>query len=90
MTNQCALLVGTDNKQKLLKKNIENMEIQRFYDESLAHASYAVLTGKEIAIVDPARDPRPYYEFAKEHNAAIVVVIETHPHADFVSSHLVH
>jgi hydroxyacylglutathione hydrolase len=64
------------------------MEIQRFYDESLAHASYAVLTGKEIAIVGPARDLRPYYEFAKEHNAAIVAVIETHPHADFVSSHL--
>jgi hydroxyacylglutathione hydrolase len=64
------------------------MEIQRFYDESLAHASYAVLAGKEIAIVDPARNPRPYHEFAKEHGAKIVAVVETHPHADFVSSHL--
>ena len=29
-----------------------------------------------------------YYVFAKENNARIVAVIETHPHADFVSSHL--
>ncbi|WP_017732278.1 hypothetical protein [Nafulsella turpanensis] len=33
------------------------MVIKQFYDEGLAHASYALLAGKEIAIVDPARDP---------------------------------
>jgi hydroxyacylglutathione hydrolase len=34
------------------------------------------------------RDPKPYYDFAQKHKAQIIGVIETHPHADFVSSHL--
>lgn len=63
------------------------MEIKQFYDKNLAHASYAIVSGNEIALIDPARDPRQYYDFAKEKNANIVAVIETHPHADFVSSH---
>ena len=63
------------------------MEIKQFYDRSLAHASYAVVSNGEMAVVDPARDPKPYYDFAKQHNAEIVAVFETHPHADFVSSH---
>lgn len=64
------------------------MEIKQFYDTNLAHASYAILSGKEIALIDPARDPSEYYEFAKANGAEIKAVIETHPHADFVSSHL--
>lgn len=64
------------------------MEIKQFYDETLAHASYAIVSEGEIALVDPARDPQPYYDYAKENNGYIVAVIETHPHADFVSSHL--
>ncbi|NDK56688.1 rhodanese-like domain-containing protein [Pontibacter fetidus] len=64
------------------------MKIEQFYDKGLAHASYAILSEGKIALVDPARDPQPYYDFAKEHNAAIVAVFETHPHADFVSSHV--
>ena len=46
-----------------------------------------VRTGKMI-VIDPGRDPQPYYDFATLHEADIVGVIETHPHADFVSSHL--
>ena len=38
-------------------------------------------------LVDPARNPQPYYDFAQANDAKIVAVIETHPHADFVSSH---
>ncbi|MEO6695563.1 MAG: MBL fold metallo-hydrolase [Ignavibacteria bacterium] len=64
------------------------MEIKQFYDENLSHASYAVLSGNEIALIDPARDPGQYYKFADEKGAKIIAVIETHPHADFVSSHL--
>jgi hydroxyacylglutathione hydrolase len=64
------------------------VQIQQFYDKGLAHASYAVRCGRQIAIIDPGRDPQPYYDFADEHEAKIVAVIETHPHADFVSSHL--
>ena len=64
------------------------MQIQQFYDKGLAHASYAVRVGREVVVIDPARDPQPYYDFADEHEAEIIAVIETHPHADFVSSHL--
>lgn len=64
------------------------MEIKQFYDKSLAHASYAIQSESEIALIDPERNPQKYYDYAKEHNAKIVAVIETHPHADFVSSHL--
>ena len=39
-------------------------------------------------LIDPARNPQPYYDYARTHDARIVAVIETHPHADFVSSHL--
>jgi len=64
------------------------MIIQQFYDKGLAHASYAVIRTGKMFVIDPARDPQQYYDFAKQHDAAIVGVIETHPHADFVSSHL--
>lgn len=64
------------------------MEIKQFEDINLAHFSYAILSHDEIVLIDPARDPAPYYAFAKQHNATIKAVIETHPHADFISSHL--
>ena len=64
------------------------VQIQQFYDRGLAHASYAVRCGRRVVVIDPGRDPQPYYDFADEHEADIIAVIETHPHADFVSSHL--
>lgn len=64
------------------------VQIQQFYDKGLAHASYAVRVHRQVAVIDPGRDPQPYYDFADEHDAQIVAVLETHPHADFVSSHL--
>lgn len=64
------------------------MIIHQFYDKGLAHASYAVVRTGKMIVIDPARDPQPYYDFATLHEANIVGVIETHPHADFVSSHL--
>lgn len=63
------------------------MDIHQFEDKGLAHYSYAIHSSGEIVLVDPERDPQPYYSFAKKHNAKIVGVIETHPHADFISSH---
>jgi hydroxyacylglutathione hydrolase len=62
--------------------------IQQFEDKSLSHFAYAILSEGEMILIDPARNPQPYYDWAKEQNAKIVGVIETHPHADFVSSHL--
>jgi len=64
------------------------MEIKQFEDKNLAHYSYAIISKGEMALIDPARDPQPYYDLAKEQLAKITTVIETHPHADFVSSHL--
>ncbi|WP_345952595.1 rhodanese-like domain-containing protein [Mucilaginibacter sp. PAMB04168] len=64
------------------------MLIHQFYDTDLAHASYAILRAGQVIVIDPARNPQPYYDFAELHEANVVGVIETHPHADFVSSHL--
>ncbi|MGH2643883.1 MAG: MBL fold metallo-hydrolase, partial [Chitinophagaceae bacterium] len=64
------------------------MIIKQFEDQNLSHYSYAIIDSDKMAVIDPARDPQPYYDFAAENDAAITAVIETHPHADFVSSHL--
>ena len=64
------------------------MIIHQFYDKGLAHGSYAIIRDNKMIVIDPARDPKPYYNFATANEATIVGVIETHPHADFVSSHL--
>ncbi len=64
------------------------MNVQQFFDDGLAHASYAILSDNEVAVVDPARDPKPYEDFAEANDAKIVAVFETHPHADFASSHM--
>ncbi len=64
------------------------MTIHQFEDKNLAHYSYAVVSNGEMALIDPARNPQPYYDFALAEKAKITTVIETHPHADFISSHL--
>ncbi|GAA4004233.1 MBL fold metallo-hydrolase [Hymenobacter fastidiosus] len=66
------------------------MKIEQFEDKGLAHFSYAILSecAREIVLIDPARNPQQYYDYAQANDARIVAVIETHPHADFVSSHL--
>lgn len=64
------------------------MTIKQFEDKPLAHYSYAIISEGKMALVDPSRNPMPYYKYAEENNAKIVAVFETHPHADFVSGHL--
>ncbi|SHN43820.1 rhodanese-like domain-containing protein [Chitinophaga sp. CF418] len=66
------------------------MKIKQFEDKALSQYSYAILSEDESALIliDPARDIRPYMEYATANNARITTVIETHPHADFISSHL--
>jgi len=66
------------------------MEIKQFEDKNLSHFSYAILSDseKKIILIDPARNPQPYLDYAKEKEAQITGIIETHPHADFISSHL--
>ena len=64
------------------------MEIIQFEDKDLAHYSYSVISNGEMALIDPGRDPQPYYDLSREQQAKIIAIVETHPHADFVSSHL--
>src|SRR3954470_2316001 len=61
---------------------------QRFYVDGLAHASYLIGDSGEAAVVDPKRDVQEYLQTAEREKLKIVAVLETHPHADFVSGHL--
>lgn len=65
------------------------MEIKQWEDKNLAQFSYAILSNgeKKIVLIDPARNPKKYIDYARENNAQIAGIIETHPHADFISSH---
>ncbi|MFD2966407.1 MBL fold metallo-hydrolase [Sphingobacterium bambusae] len=69
------------------KKGSEYL-IKQFEDTGLAQFSYAVEAENKIVLIDPARDPQPYYAYASARGARIIGVVETHPHADFVSGHL--
>ncbi|HYV29415.1 MAG TPA: MBL fold metallo-hydrolase, partial [Candidatus Eisenbacteria bacterium] len=61
---------------------------KRFYVEGLAHASYLIGAGGEAAVIDPRRDVDEYLETAQREKLKIVAILETHPHADFVSGHV--
>jgi glyoxylase-like metal-dependent hydrolase (beta-lactamase superfamily II)/rhodanese-related sulfurtransferase len=64
------------------------MNIKQFEYKPLAHYSYAIVSNGKMAVIDPERNPEQYIAFAKANNAQITTILETHPHADFVSSHL--
>ncbi|MBL7696880.1 MAG: MBL fold metallo-hydrolase [Chitinophagaceae bacterium] len=66
------------------------MQIKQWQDKNLAQFSYGILSDdqKKIILIDPSRNPKPYLDWAGEYGAKIIGIIETHPHADFVSSHL--
>lgn len=66
------------------------MQIKQWEDKNLAQFSYGILSEdeKKIVLVDPSRNPQPYLDFARKKGAEIVAIIETHPHADFISGHL--
>ncbi|MGN6802921.1 MAG: MBL fold metallo-hydrolase, partial [Ginsengibacter sp.] len=64
------------------------MYIQQIYTGCLSEASYFIESNGVAAVVDPIRDTESYLQIAKEHNATIKYIFETHFHADFVSGHL--
>ena len=66
------------------------MQIKQWEDKNLAQFSYAILsdTKKQMVLIDPSRNPKQYLDYAREMNAEIIGIIETHPHADFISGHL--
>lgn len=64
------------------------MIIEQIYTNCLAQGAYYIESDNEVAIIDPLREVVPYIEKAKNNNAKIKYVFETHFHADFVSGHL--
>lgn len=64
------------------------MKVEQIYTGCIAHAAYYLESNGEAAIFDPLREVQPYIEKAKQDNAKIKYVFETHFHADFVSGHL--
>jgi len=64
------------------------MYIKQIYTPCLSEAAYFIESNGIAAIVDPLRDIDAYIQLAKEKNAVIKYIFETHFHADFVSGHL--
>ncbi len=64
------------------------MYVQQLYTNCLSEAAYYIESNGECAIIDPLRDVEVYINLAKERNATIKYIFETHFHADFVSGHL--
>ena len=64
------------------------MFIKQLYTGCLSEAAYYIESEGEAAIIDPLRDIDEYINLAKERNAGIKYIFETHFHADFVSGHL--
>lgn len=44
------------------------MQIKQFEDKNLAHYSYAIMSDceKKIVLIDPARNPQQYIDYAKK------------------------
>ncbi len=64
------------------------MFIKQLYTGCLSEAAYFIASNGEAAVVDPLRDIDAYIQLAKDHNASIKYIFETHFHADFVSGHI--
>ena len=64
------------------------MFIKQLYTGCLSEAAYYIESEGEVAIIDPLRDTDEYIKMAKERNAGIKYIFETHFHADFVSGHV--
>jgi hydroxyacylglutathione hydrolase len=64
------------------------MFIRQLYTGCLSEAAYYIESKGEAAIIDPLRDIDVYISLAKERNATIKYIFETHFHADFISGHL--
>src|SRR6187431_582458 len=64
------------------------MYIEQLYTNCLSEAAYFIESEGEVAVIDPLRDIETYIQMAKEKNAVIKYIFETHFHADFVSGHI--
>ena len=64
------------------------MKIEQIYTGCLAQGAYYIESKGQVAIIDPLRETEPYLKKAKDNNATIKYIFETHFHADFISGHL--
>ncbi len=64
------------------------MKIEQIYTNCLSQGTYYIESNGEVAIIDPLREVQPYIDKAKENDATIKYIFETHFHADFVSGHI--
>ncbi|MEO6316075.1 MAG: rhodanese-like domain-containing protein [Chitinophagaceae bacterium] len=64
------------------------MFIKQLYTGCLSEAAYYIESEGEAAVIDPLRDTDEYIALAKQRNARIKYIFETHFHADFVSGHI--
>jgi len=64
------------------------MKVEQIYTGCLAQGAYYIESNGEAVVIDPLREVEPYIQKAKNNNAKIKYVLETHFHADFVSGHL--
>ena len=64
------------------------MFIKQFYTNCLSEAAYYIESEGVAVVIDPLRDIDAYLNLAKERNAKIAFIFETHFHADFVSGHI--
>ena len=64
------------------------MFIKQLYTGCLSEAAYYIESEGEAAVIDPLRDTDEYIELARQRNAQIKYIFETHFHADFVSGHI--
>ncbi|PUZ20484.1 Glyoxylase, beta-lactamase superfamily II [Chitinophaga costaii] len=64
------------------------MFVKQLYTNCLSEAAYFIESGGEAVVIDPLRDIDEYIALAKERNATIKYIFETHFHADFVSGHV--
>jgi glyoxylase-like metal-dependent hydrolase (beta-lactamase superfamily II) len=79
-----------ESQAKVGQKTGRALIFEHCYLECLSHASYLVgdaTTGRAV-VVDPQRDVEAYLADADRFRLSIERVIETHPHADFLSGHL--
>src|SRR3954470_7526331 len=65
-----------------------SMFVKQLYTNCLSEAAYFIESEGEAAVIDPLRDIEGYLQLAKEKNATIKYIFETHFHADFVSGHI--
>jgi glyoxylase-like metal-dependent hydrolase (beta-lactamase superfamily II)/rhodanese-related sulfurtransferase len=64
------------------------MFVQQLYTGCISESAYYIESSGVAAIIDPLRDIDAYLQLAKQRNATIKYIFETHFHADFVSGHL--